>query len=248
MRQVNLEKVFLFFIKTIPYLCVTMEYVVISVLIGFSIGALVAKMKLSGYKILRMLAGFYVTIARCTPSVILLFLVFYGLPAILKNHFNVDINGFSTMFFVCVTFSVFIGASSSEIIRSALEAIDKGQWEAGLSVGLTAGQTFVRIILPQMVQKSIPNIGNTVIFLVKEGALAYTIGLQDILGRGFYLSSMEYNAYAVDMYIALTLIYWPLTVLLEKIFARIEKRLTPGRKNSEIRRRKGYESGLSIHN
>ena len=227
MRTIEVERVIYFFKESLPYLRVTLLYVAVSLVIGFMIGAGIVCLRKSKIKLLSAIGALYVTVIRCTPSIVLLFLVFYGLPAILGGEMGEALNRMPTIFFVCVTFSLFIGASSSEIIRSAYEAIQSGQREAGLSVGMSELQTFWVILLPQMVRKSIPNIGNMLIFLMKEGALAYTIGLRDVLGQAYYLSARNMNAYAIDMYIALTFIYWPLTLIIEKIFRMIEKKMEP---------------------
>lgn len=222
MRKINLSKVFYFYINSLPYLRVTFLYVTVSLVLGFLLGAVIAKGKMSRRKWVNFLAGCYVTVVRCTPSVILLFLVFYGLPAMVGEKTQKWLNQLPVVIFVILTFTIFIGASSSEIIRGAYESVNQGQREAGLSVGLTEGQTLLHIILPQMLKNSIANIGNTVIFLIKEGALAYTIGLRDVMGEAYFLSSRDVNAYALSMYLALTLIYWPLTILLEKLFHWME--------------------------
>jgi L-cystine transport system permease protein len=201
--------------------------------VGFAIGALLAKAKMSKSRIACALAKFYTTIVRCTPSVVLLFIVYFGLPTLMSDKVERWMNNLPIVVFVCITFSIFIGASSSEIIRAAFESVNKGQREAGLSVGLSETQTFFHIILPQMFRQSIPNIGNTIIFLFKEGALAYTIGLRDVLGQAYFLSAKEVNVYALDMYIALTLIYWPITMILEKLFKWLEIYFTPVRKKAK---------------
>ena len=171
------------------------------------------------------LAQGYITLVRSTPSIILLFLVFYGLSAVTTGRMNRLVNSMPTVVFVIITFTINIGSSSAEIIRSAYNSINKGQMEAALSVGMTSVQAFTNVILPQMVKNSIPNIGNTVIFLIKEGALAYIIGLRDVLGQAYFLAARDLNAYALDMCIALTLVYWPITVGLEKFFSILEHRL-----------------------
>ncbi len=227
MQKISIEKIIYYFKGSVPALGVTFAYVIISMIFGTLIGALLYRMKVSRFKVLRLIASLYVTIVRCTPSLVMLFLVFYGLPLMAKDDLKQWIEDLPILTFVCITFSLFIGASSSEIIRAALEAVAKGQKEAGLSVGMSRLQTFNHVILPQMLRNAVPNIGNTVILLIKEGALAYTIGLRDVLGQAYYLSGREMNAYAVSMYIALTLIYWPLTIILEKTFAAIEHALTP---------------------
>lgn len=233
MREVEPDKVWYFFIGSLPYLRITLIYVLVSMFLGFLIGSVIAKCRMSKNKIFRAIGLVYVTVTRCTPSLVLLFLVFYGLPAIFAGSVGDYLNSLPTLVFVCITFSIFIGASSSEIIRSALGAIDKGQREAGLSVGLTGWQTFRVIILPQMIRLSIPNIGNTVIYLFKEGALGYTIGLHDVLGQAYYLNNRLMGAYAIDMYIALTLIYWPISVVLEKMFAFLEKKFNPKKRSGK---------------
>ncbi|MCR5398722.1 MAG: amino acid ABC transporter permease [Lachnospiraceae bacterium] len=227
MQKISIKKIIYYFTKSVPALGVTFAYVIISMIFGTLIGALIYRMKTSKYRIFRIIASLYVTIVRCTPSLVMLFLVFYGLPLLAGGELGEWLEELPILTFVCITFSVFIGASSSELIRAALEAVAKGQKEAGLSVGMSSLQTFVHVLLPQMLRNATPNIGNTVILLIKEGALAYTIGLRDVLGQAYYLSGREMNAYAVSMYIALTLIYWPLTIILERLFASLEHALTP---------------------
>ena len=248
MQKITIEKIIYFFTGSIPALGVTFAYVIISMIFGTLIGTLIYKLKSSGYRILRMIAGLYVTIVRCTPSLVMLFLVFYGLPILAGGELGAWMEEWPILTFVCITFSVFIGASSSEVIRAALEAVPSGQREAGLSVGLSGVQTFIHVTLPQMLKNAMPNIGNTVILLIKEGALAYTIGLRDVLGQAYYLSGREMNAYAVSMYIALTLIYWPLTIILERLFAWFERILTPWeRSNRHMQGECVYVREVAVH-
>lgn len=213
-----------FYIKILPYLKVTVTYVVFSMLFGFLIGALIAAMRLSKHRMLHSIASIYVTIMRCVPSIVLLFLVYYGLPMILRNYWGLTLQNTETIVYVIVTFSLFLGASTSEIMRTAYLSVPKGQAEAAYMVGLTGWDTFWRIQFPQAFRVALPNVGNVIIYMIKEGSLAYTIGLQDILGRGYYLNGLHSNVYGMETYTALALIYWPLTFLLERIFKYIEKR------------------------
>ncbi len=237
MQQVSTEKILYYLTGSLPAIGTTFAYVILSMIFGTLIGAGIYRLRKSRHAFFRAAGRFYVTIVRCTPSLVMLFLVFYGLPVLFGGPIGAWMEELPVLTFVCITFSIFIGASSSEVIRAALEAVAKGQKEAGLSVGLTGFQTFIHVILPQMLKNAMPNIGNTVIMLIKEGALAYTIGLRDVLGQAYYLSGREMNAYAVSMYIALTCVYWPLTVCLEKLFAYLEKVLTPWEKKG---RHKAY--------
>ena len=147
--------------------------------------------------------------------------------------FSIDMSAVSTLVYVIVTFSLLLGSSMSEIIRTAYLSVPKGQYEAAVMVGLTPVTAIRRIIFPQGFIVALPNLGNIFIFMLKEGALAYTIGLHDVLGRGMYLSGLKANIYNFELYLALTLIYWPLTFILEKLFKAWEKAL----RNKKLKRR-----------
>ncbi|MBQ8952165.1 MAG: amino acid ABC transporter permease [Eubacterium sp.] len=223
-----------FIIKVLPYLSVTLIYVVGSVFFGFLIGLGIAMLRLSKKKVLRGIGSAYVTILRSVPSIVLLFIIYYGLPLLMKTKFSVDMSAVSTLVYVIVTFSLLLGSSMSEIIRTAYLSVPKGQYEAAVMVGLTPITAIRRIIFPQGFIVALPNLGNIFIFMLKEGALAYTIGLHDVLGRGMYLSGLKANIYNFELYLALTLIYWPLTFILEKLFKAWEKAL----RNKKLKRRK----------
>lgn len=114
-------------------------------------------------------------------------------------------------------------------MRSSYLSVPKGQKEAALTSGLTEVQAFKRIILPQAFVVSIPNLGNSFISLLKEGSLAYTIGLIDLMGKGNMIISMNFGGYAIETYIAQAIIYWVLTFILEQLFKLAEKRFSKGR-------------------
>ena len=214
-----------FIVKVMPYLSVTLIYVVGSVFFGFLIGLGIAALRLSKSRVFRGIGSVYVTILRSVPSIVLLFIIYYGLPLWFRNRFGIDMSDVSTLVYVIVTFSLLLGSSMSEIIRTAYLSVPKGQYEAAVMVGLTPVQAIRRIIFPQGFIVALPNFGNIFIFMLKEGALAYTIGLHDVLGRGMYLSGLKANVYNLELYVALTLIYWPCTFILEKIFKAWEKAL-----------------------
>lgn len=135
----------------LPYLWVTLAVVISSVVLGTLFGFVLAAAKLSRRRLYRLLGNGYTCVVRCTPSIILLFVVFYGLPKFFLEVFDYDTNEFHKMFFVVATFTILFAATISEVIRSAYLAIDRGQWqyEAAVSIGLTPFQAFYRIVLPQ---------------------------------------------------------------------------------------------------
>ena len=106
----------------------------------------------------------------------LLFIVFYGLPKLIESMTDYDINDMNRALFAIITFTLLFGAYISEVFRAAYQAVPKGQYEAGVSIGMTPFQTFYQVMLPQAALIALPNFGNSTINLLKEGALAYTIG------------------------------------------------------------------------
>lgn len=213
----------------LPYLTVTLVVGVTSILTGSILGMLLAWAKLSGHKVIRALADGYTYVIRCTPSIVLLFIVFYGLPKFMEAEFGIDLDDLSRAVFVIITFTLLFGAYVSEVFRSAYETVDKGQYEAAVTIGLSPQQAFFRVMLPQAAVIALPNFGNSVINLMKESALAYTIGLIDLLGRTNLIIAKNYGAYGIELYVACLLIYWGLSLVIEQAFLRMESYLDRGR-------------------
>lgn len=213
----------------LPYLTVTLVVGVTSILTGSILGMLLAWAKLSGHKVIRALADGYTYIIRCTPSIVLLFIVFYGLPKFMEAEFGIDLDDLSRAVFVIITFTLLFGAYVSEVFRSAYETVDKGQYEVAVTIGLSPKQAFFRVMLPQAAVIALPNFGNSVINLMKESALAYTIGLIDLLGRTNLIIAKNYGAYGIELYVACLLIYWGLSLVIEQAFLRMESYLDRGR-------------------
>ena len=220
--------------KLLPYLSVTFLMMAGTVILGSLLGFLLARAKMSLHKIPRLIANGYTGAMRCTPSVVLLFIVYYGLPELVMALFQININFIYKGLFVLITFALLYAATISEVMRAAYLAVDRGQREAALSIGLSQTQTFLRITMPQAVVIALPNFGNSLITLMKEGSLAYTIGLIDVMGQGTLIISRNYGAWALETYIALAIIYWTLTILFERSFAAMERRLSRGRKSVAV--------------
>lgn len=212
----------------LPFLKMTFLVAGLSVLFGTILGLILAVMKLSKSKIAQKIAHGYTTVLRCTPSIVLLFLTYYGIPAIASN-FGADLNDVDTAVFVIITFTLQFGALMSEVIRTAYQSIDRGQFEAAVSVGLSDVQAYRRIILPQAFVVALPNFGNSLLELMKEGALAYTIGLIDVMGKANLIIAGNYNAHALEIYIALSIIYWVLSIAIEQFFLKLEKVFSKGK-------------------
>ena len=214
--------------KLVPYLDITFLVLILTLFFGTLLGFILAAWKLGKSSILRKLAYAFTTAMRCTPSIVLLFLVYYGLPA-LASILAFDLNDLSKIFFVVTAFSLSFGNVMSEIIRSSYLAVEKGQYEAAVSVGLTRFDAFRRIILPQAAVVALPNIINSILTLLKEGSLAYTIGLIDVMGKANLLIAMNYEAHALETLLALSFIYWSISIIIENANGLLEQKLSKGR-------------------
>jgi len=209
------------FIPTlVHYLGVTLQILAASIFLGLILGIAAAIPRLFKIPLLNQVVILYVSFIRGTPIIIQLFLVFYGLPAVLML-FNIDISKLEAIYFVIITYAISNGASFAEIFRGAIRAVDYGQTEAAYSVGMTARQNFFRVVFPQAIRIAFPNMANSVIGSLKDTSLAFTIGVMDMVGRGDTLIAS--TAHALEVYISLSIIYYAVVLLFEKIFSKLEK-------------------------
>lgn len=222
-----------FIIEILPellcYLPVTVGMVCGTVFFGGLWGMILAAARVRRNPITNGLAHIYTYVTRCVPSIVMLFVVYYGVPELLLS-FGININGFSNGFFVIIAFSVLYAATISEVFRSAYLAVDKGQREAAVSIGLSEFQAFWRIVLPQSIVVALPNFTNSLINLMKEGALAYTIGLIDIVGQGNRIIGRYQGSYTLEVYLTLALIYWLMTLVIQRGMGRLENILSRGKR------------------
>ncbi|UYY99622.1 amino acid ABC transporter permease [Peribacillus frigoritolerans] len=211
------------FIPTlIYYLGVTLQILAASVLLGMVIGIAAAILRLFRIPVVNQFVILYISFIRGTPILIQLFLVFYGLPAILL-FINIDISRMDALYFVIITYALSNGAHFAEIFRGAIKAVDYGQTEAAYSVGMNNSQSFFRIVLPQAIRIAFPNIANSIIGSLKDTSLAFTIGVMDMMGRGETLIAA--TAHALEVYLSLAVIYYAVVLLFEKIFRLYENRI-----------------------
>ncbi len=223
MLPFRFNKFIYYILEILPYLRITFTYVFISLGIGVVFGLLLAIVKIKNKNILKVFANGYTTVMRSIPSIVLLFLVYYGVPFLLRGLFHVEISNMNKIIFIILTLGLFSSASLSEVMRSAYQSVHKGQMEAGLSIGLSGFQVFKRIIFPQAFRVSLPNLGNQIIFLIHEGALAYTIGLKDIMGKAFLINSTSQGKYLLEVYFGLALIYWLVSIGVEQGIWRLDR-------------------------
>lgn len=229
MHPFHPEYILTAFIQIFPFIGVTLLMMAGTVLFGGLIGILLARANIKRRIVPRAIAAIYIYLTRCIPSIIMLFLVYYGVPLFL-SQFGIDVNHLSKGVFVITAFSLLFASNLGEVFRGAYLAVDPGQREAAVSIGLSEFQAFYRIILPQAAVHALPNFSNMLITLMKEGSLAYSIGLIDILGEGNLLVGLNQGSYSLEIYLAMAFIYWMLTGIIEFLFGKLERHLSKGKK------------------
>lgn len=205
----------------------TIGIVASSTLFGLALGFAIALIRIRKSPIPYAIATFYLSFMRCTPTLVQLFLVYYGLPQLL-NLFGLDVNNWHRLVFVIITYSLHCAAFFSEVIRSSYLSVDRGQQEAAYSIGMNGWQTIRRIIWPQAFSFALPNLSNNVIMLLKETSLAFSIGVTDIMGQAQIINGNNYGATIMQVYIVVSLIYWSLSIVIERSGALLERNYKKG--------------------
>jgi L-cystine transport system permease protein len=193
----------------------TLTLTVFALFFGLLIGALLCLAGLSKHRVLNRVSGVYITFMRGAPQLVLIFLFYLGLPQLMKK-IGVDMSGIDRMAYLVGIFSLAVSAPISELMRSAYLAVDRGQGEAALSVGMGGFAAFRRIVFPQALGIALPGLGNTVIMLFKMTSLGFSIGIVDLMGRARLISNQGLGTRRLEAYLAAACIYWGSCVVLEQ--------------------------------
>jgi L-cystine transport system permease protein len=213
------------FLQVVDKLPVTLLILVFSLAFGLAIGVAVALVRIRKEPVSYAVATFYISFTRCTPILIQLFLVYFGLPPVI-SLLGINISGWDRLVFVIITFSFHAGAAFSEIIRSAYISVGESQLEAAYSVGMTYFQALERIVLPQAFVIALPNMVNEAIMMLKDTSLAFTIGVVDVMGQVSIISANNYGMGLLEIYVVISIIYWAVGIAMEGGMYFIEVNLT----------------------
>ena len=194
----------------------------IAVFFGAIIGSFLAFGRMSKFKPLKAVVGAVVEVVRGTPILLQLYIGVFGLPMIIpKEARPAFLNDYFTM--VAIVLVINSAAYVSEIIRSGIEAVDKGQMEAARSLGLSSVTAMREIILPQAVKNILPALGNEFITVIKETSLASTFAVGELMTKYDEIKSVNYNAFPA--YIVIGIIYFVLTYSLSKLLQYVERKM-----------------------
>ncbi len=194
---------------------VTIEITALSVAIGTMVGLFVGIAELSRYPWLRIPAKIYVDFIRGTPLLVQIFIIYFALPIVL----GMRIEPFVAAVAAC---SINSGAYVAEIFRAGIQSIDKGQMEAGRSLGMSWGQTMIFIVIPQAFRRIIPQLGNEFIAMLKDSSLVSVIGFEELTRKGQLIIASTYGS--LEIWSAVAIIYLVMTLSITRFVAYLEKR------------------------
>ena len=202
---------------------ITMEVAFFAAIIGIIIGTVLAFMKLSVKRngkpsFLARIANAYIDIIRGTPSVLQLLIMWFIILSFCRNKILV----------ACLSFGINSGAYVAEIVRAGILAVDKGQTEAGRSLGLSYATTMKCVIIPQAFKNVLPALGNELITLLKETSIVTVIGLKDLTKGAMIIQGKTYQA--IVPFLAIAAIYLAMVMILTTVLGRLERRM---RKNDQ---------------
>lgn len=213
-KMVRLADIFVqsFFPLLKAGLIFTIPLTVLSFTFGLAVAFLTALARLSNIRLMSTAAKFYVWIIRGTPLLVQLFIIFFGLPSI-----GITLDAFIS---AVIGFTLSVGAYSSEIIRSAISSIARGQWEASQALGMSKAQSMLRIILPQAVRVAIPPLANSFISLLKDTSLAAAITVSEMFQISQQITARTYEP--LLLYVEVALIYLIFSSILSMTQSRME--------------------------
>jgi His/Glu/Gln/Arg/opine family amino acid ABC transporter permease subunit len=212
-----------------PYLLegavVTLELSILSMAIGILLGLVIALGRLSGRWWLEWPLRAYVEIWRDVPLIVQLLVIYFTLPTI-----GIVLPGFWAGI---LGLSLNMGAYLSEVFRAAIQSIDPGQREAGLSIGMSRSMIYGRVILPQALRIAIPTVGGYFISLLKDSSLVSFIAVNELLRHGSILINNTFRS--MEIYMMVAIIYFIMSFVASRLVIRIERILTPEHQRAALR-------------
>ena len=204
---------------SIPQLATGIPYTLLisfgGLAIGFIIGIIFGLLRISPTRWLRMPAIAYIEVFRGTPVLVQVLFIFYGLPQIIGGPINALVAGIAAI-------AVNSGAYISEIVRGGVQSVERGQREAGLSLGLSRVQTFRYIIWPQAFRRMIPSLGNQGIISIKDTSLFSVIGVGELVRQGQIYIATTFTA--LEVYLMVALLYLAITLTLSFALRMLERK------------------------
>ena len=228
-----LAKTFLLLWSAVP---TTLIITIVSLAVGSFFGFLIALSRVHKTKVLSQIGTVYVSFIRGTPVVLQILVVYSIVPSLLNAAFknagsSINIFEMNPIVYAFIVFSLNMAGTLSEVFRSALLTINKGQLEAGYTSGLTNAQVYRRIIIPQALVAAVPNLCNATVGLIKNTSLAFMMTVKDVTAVAKIQASYGYTY--LEAYLDILVIYVIICSLVQYIFKKWEKKISVYKKGAE---------------
>jgi His/Glu/Gln/Arg/opine family amino acid ABC transporter permease subunit len=225
------------FFELLKFIPITLFLTLTSMFFASIIGLISAVILLRNIPVLKQMAHAYLLIGRAIPTMVMLYLVYFGLPVLLmafteKTGINTGYQHIPPMVFAIIGLTFHTGAYLTEIFRAAILSVDKGQMEAALSIGMSWFQGFYRIVLKQAAVFGMPLIANEFLGLIKSTSIVFTITVIELLGAAKIASAENYRY--LETYLVVAIIYWIISIVFEKFFLITELKLGFFKKGAKI--------------
>lgn len=206
----------------------TLLITLVAMVIAVPLGLIIALSRLNSVPVLKQLSTLYLSFVRGTPLVVQIFIVYNSMPSLMNVickalSIEIDVFSINPLYYAFAVFGLNTAASLAETFRSALNAVNKGQLEAGLSIGMTSFKTYMRIIFPQAFLIAIPDMCTVTLSLIKATSLSYIMTVREITGRAKLLANIGYNY--IETYLDILIVYLVLCLTLEFVFKTAENRM-----------------------
>jgi polar amino acid transport system permease protein len=199
-------------------LMLTVRIFVITLIGSLPLGIVVALCRMSRFKPLSLLAQLYISILRGTPLMLQLMAIMFGPYYLFGMQMGSDWKYWACSIGFILNYAAYFG----EIYRSGIQSIPRGQYEAANVLGYSRAQTFMKIVLPQVIKRILPAMGNEIITLVKDTSLAFVLGIGEMFSQAKALSAAQVS---MVPYALAALVYWVVCLLIEFVLGRIEKKM-----------------------
>lgn len=214
----------IYVVKAIP---MTLFLTFFPVIVGLVIGFLLALVKINKIPVLSQIISVLSSFFRSVPLLVLLFLVYYGLPKLLNftvygGERILGSKNINNNMVAIITLTIYASAFLSEIIRGALSSVDKGQYEAAHALGFTKLQTYLRIIIPQAIVVALPNYFNFVLALLKGSSVVFTISVVDMMSAAKLQAEDGYRF--IEAYALVGTFYIIFSIIFSTLFLKVEQR------------------------
>ena len=194
----------------------TVQLTAVSVFFGIILGTLTGMLRISKTPF-RFIAAIYIDVIRGTPLLVQTFIIFYGLPSLIQRPIP-------AYFAAVLALSINSGAYVGEIVRAGIQSLDKGQWEAAASLGMSSYQTMKHIILPQAFRRILPPLGNEFIALLKDSSLVSVIALEELVRKGQVIIGRTFRPF--EIWFAVAVIFFVMTFIVSRFVDLLERRVT----------------------